>query len=193
MSIINIRGTSGSGKSTLVKRFLDEYPWEPIITTLGPWKKPKTVAYRVFTSPVTFVIGRYDTACGGCDSMSYKGSHTDIEELVRGAADKGNVIYEGLTISSTISRWKTISADYPGRFVWMFMDTPVDICHTRILARSGREPKRNEKGLADYQIKHGHCLKQVEQLLEAGEHVVEVSSDEEGYETLLRELKILRA
>lgn len=190
MTIVNIRGTSGSGKSTLVHRFLKEYPNEPVYKRLGNWKKPRIVAYKVdYPSPrQTIVVGKYATKCGGCDSMSYKGSHDDIENLVRGASLYGNVIYEGLTISSTITRWLTISEEIPGEFVWAFMSTSEDKCYKRILARSGREPKRNKKGLADYNIKYRSCLTQKNRLIGLGEQVINLSSDTRGYKKLLEAL-----
>jgi len=191
VSIINIRGTSGSGKSTLVHRLLNEHPHEEIKAKLGDWKKEKVIAYKVHVSEdknPTYVIGRYTTACGGCDTMSYKGSHEDIEELVRTAASKGNVIYEGLTISSTITRWQRISDDFPGRFVWAFMSTPEEECYKRIVARSGREPKRDAKGNADYNRKFRGCNVQKAKLEAANEYVIELSSDDAGYEKLLNNL-----
>lgn len=200
MTILNIRGTSGSGKSTLVKRFLEENKNEPIELQLSDWKKPKIAAYKVFrepfvsytgyvrTRPITYVVGPYRTQCGGCDALSYKGSHEDIEKLVREFASQGNVIFEGLTISSTVSRWQRISDAYPGRFIWAFMMTPEDTCHERILGRSGREPKRQPNGLADYQIKYRGCMRHLETLKEQGEQTLELTSDNEGYEAMLKVL-----
>lgn len=193
MTIVNIRGTSGSGKSTLVHRFLAEYPHISLVRQLGPMKKPKIVAYKVHTSVFdkpTFIIGSYATQCGGCDSLSYKGSHDDMEAMVREFAQEGNVIFEGLTISSTLTRWKRIDDEY-GDFVWAFMMTPEEECHQRILARNGgKEPKRNEKGLADYQIKYRGCMNHIPQLLEENRTVLELTSDDEGYEKMIRALKV---
>lgn len=185
--IINIRGTSGSGKSTLVKRFLDEHPFEEIKYQFSTWKVPRTVAYKcqMPDGSLTYVIGRYETQCGGCDSMSYKGSHDDIEQMVRFGLEKGHVIFEGLTISSTLTRWMRISQENPGKFVWAFMNTDVEVCHQRILGRSGREPKRDAKGLADYQKKYNGCMKHIVALREQGELVIELSSDEAGYQQML--------
>lgn len=190
--IINIRGTSGSGKSTLVKRYLDEHPHEPLEWLLSDWKKPKVVAYKCLNKNTpTYVIGRYETQCGGCDAMSYKGSHDDIEELVRAGLEKGHVIFEGLTISSTLTRWMKISEENPNQFIWAFMDTPVEECYRRILARNGgREPKRDAKGMADYQRKYNGCMKHVESLNQQGERVIMLSSDEEGYQKLLELIRV---
>lgn len=200
MSIINIRGTSGSGKSTLVHRYLAEHKHESLSTRLANWKSDKIVAYKCFpeinealpeekkwlNNAMTYVIGRYETQCGGCDALSYKGAHDDIQEMLEAAAAKGNAIFEGLTISSTYGRWLKTSAKFPGQFVWMFMNTPEEVCHQRILARNGgKEPKRDAKGLADYNRKYQGCITQAAKLEEMGERVVWVSSDDSGYQKLL--------
>lgn len=186
MAIVNIRGTSGSGKSTLVHQFLKDYPYEEVEAQLGPWKKAKVVAYKVLTAVPTYVIGSYKSQCGGCDSLSYKGSHPDIEDMVRQGAAKGQVIFEGLTVSSTYTRWLGISKDFPGQFWWAFMSTPVEVCYQHILARSGgREPKRDRNGLADYNRKHRGCLVQRQRALDDNEQVIDLSSDDIGYAQLL--------
>lgn len=206
MTIVNIRGTSGSGKSTLVHRFLEEHPHEPILGRLSDWKNPKIIGYKCeptrirkdyhgwdqyidkLIGPPTYIIGRYETQCGGCDSMSYKGSHTDIENLIRSFFPDGNVIFEGLTISSTITRWLRISEENPGTFVWAFMNTTEEECYRRIIARSGREPKRDAKGLADYNRKHHGCIVQMNKLKALNENVIEIGSDDAGYKKLLEVL-----
>ena len=207
MVIVNIRGTSGSGKSTLVHRFLQEHPHEPIKAILSDWKKEKVVAYKCnilnheeianrprfnvvdLSKPrFTYVMGRYETQCGGWDSMSYKGSHEDLQQMIDMAAEKGNVIFEGLTVSSSYGRWLKISQKYPGQFVWAFMDTPEEVCYQRILARSGREPKRDANGSADYNRKYHGCEVQSKKLIEMGEKVIWLSSDTNGYQKLLEVL-----
>lgn len=206
MAIINIRGTSGSGKSTLVKRYLDEHQHEPILKQFGDWKKPKIVAYRcnpytnaelaaahakgipLVSLPFVYVLGRYETQCGGCDAMSYKGSHEDIETMVRHFGGTGEVIFEGLTISSTITRWQRVEEDFKkfgGTYWWAFMSTGEEECHQRIVGRSGREPKRKGPNqIADYQIKYRACRGHMTRLREANANVVELSSDDAGYKTL---------
>lgn len=190
MTIINIRGTSGSGKSTLVRRFLDEHPSVPILSQMSDWKKEKIVAYKCYgsdrKSTPTYIMGRYETQCGGWDAMSYKGSHQDLEEMCMQAAAKGNVIFEGLTVSSSYTRWLNVSKAYPGDMVFAFMDTPEEICHERILLRNGgKEPKRDAKGLADYNHKFRNCVVQSAKLEAMGERVVWLSSDDKGYAKLL--------
>ena len=190
ITIINIRGTSGSGKSTLVQKFLQFHPHDPIVNTLSDWKKEKIVAYRCshYGKPdwQTFVLGRYETQCGGWDAMSYKGSHEDLEQMAMAAAAKGHVIFEGLTVSSSYTRWLNVSKAYPGSMVFCFMDTPEQVCYERILARNGgREPKRDAKGLADYNHKFRNSVVQSAKLEAMGERVVWLSSDTNGYNKLL--------
>ena len=196
MTIVNIRGTSGSGKSTLVRRFLTDYTNTPVYAQLSDWKKEKVVAYRVepFNNPFenvhsklpTFVMGRYETQCGGWDAMSYKGSHQDLEEMCIQAGAKGNVIFEGLTVSSSYTRWLNVSKAFPGHMVFAFMDTPEEVCYQRILSRNGgKEPKRDAKGLADYNHKFRNCVVQSAKLEAMGERVVWLSSDDAGYQKLL--------
>lgn len=194
MTIVNIRGTSGSGKSTLVKRLLDEFPHEPVQAQWYDWKKPRTVGYLIkgfeADEPDLFIVGRYDTQCGGCDSMSYKGAHDDMEKMIREHAAAGHsVVFEGLTVSSTLTRWLGVSNDYPD-FWWAFMSTPEDVCHERILSRNGgKEPKhKGPHNLADYQIKYRACMRHVDQLKAQGEQVMLLSSDNVGYNLLLAAL-----
>ena len=189
--VINIRGTSGSGKSTLVKCLLEEFEHLPVMIQVGPWKKPKIGGYLIYppegsTAPPTFLVGSYETKCGGCDSMSYKGSMDDIEDLVREGVEKGyNVIFEGLVVTSVINRWRTVANDYPRRWVWMFMATPEEECHQRIVARNGREPKRRgPRNLADYNIKFAASMNHYQRLKEEGENPIAILSDRAGYEAL---------
>lgn len=191
MTIVNIRGTSGSGKSTLVKRLLDEFPHEEVSFQFPGMKRPKTVGYLIKgfygEEPDIFIVGSYNTQCGGCDSMSYKGAHDDFERMIREHAALGhNVIFEGLTVSSTITRWQRVSNDFPD-FWWGFMDTPEETCHQRILSRNGgKEPKHHgSQGLADYQIKYRACQHQIQTLKASDEQVVMLSSDDNGYNLLL--------
>lgn len=190
MTIVNIRGTSGSGKSTLVQKFLQFHPHDPVVANLNDWKSEKVVAYKCwdYSKPkfVAYVMGRYETQCGGWDALSYKGSHQDLEDMCIQAAALGHVIFEGLTVSSSYTRWLNVSKAYPGQMIFAFMDTPEEICHDRILMRNGgKEPKRDAKGLADYNRKFRNCIVQSAKLQAMGERVEWLSSDDAGYKKLL--------
>jgi GTPase SAR1 family protein len=187
--IVNIRGTSGSGKSTLVKRLMSEYFSSPVIGQLPGWKKARVLGYTVQAGEgetPTFIVGSYETKCGGCDSISYKGSMDDIEALVREAAGKGyNVIFEGLVVTSTINRWMEVADDFPGKYLWAFMMTTEEECHRRIVARNGREPKRKgPRQIADYNIKYAASMHHKQMMEAQGRPFILLESDEESYQRL---------
>jgi protein gp37 len=70
--VINIRGTSGSGKSTLVRQWLNKYPSKPLFGVLG---RCRPEAYACAVPGVKYplyVLGPYETPCGGCDAKCLK-------------------------------------------------------------------------------------------------------------------------
>lgn len=67
------------------------------------------------------------------------GSVAITEHLVRKYATQGHVIFEGLMLSGIWGRWYQVAKDFGG-YVWLFMDTPLETCHARILERNGGRP-----------------------------------------------------
>ena len=65
-TIINVRGTNGSGKSTLVRSLMDNLGVVSPIVGVGPQSK-RVWAYLLHNH--VFVCGRYETACGGADTI----------------------------------------------------------------------------------------------------------------------------
>ena len=99
--IINVRGTSGSGKTTLVRKVMDLYPGKFKIYT----KDRKRPLGYLLTRPggrSLFLVGHYETDCGGCDTIT---SINKVYEVVEEAAAAGHdVLYEGLLISAEYNR-----------------------------------------------------------------------------------------
>ena len=82
--IINIRGTSGSGKSTVVYELMEEFGESQMKF------KGKTEAHCIQTKwGKVYAIGRYETACGGCDGVP---TQDEVCRLVRKYSKKGHVI-----------------------------------------------------------------------------------------------------
>lgn len=129
MIIINVRGTHGSGKSTLVRSVLNRYP----NTHLGTGKKPDGYKVSIPWLPdPLYVVGSYETACGGCDGIQ---PYSLIWPRVENWAASGNVLFEGALVSNSYGTIGAASEGYGDRFVFAFLDTPVDVCLTRINAR----------------------------------------------------------
>jgi phosphoglycolate phosphatase-like HAD superfamily hydrolase len=99
--IINIRGTSGSGKTHLVRQIMAEYPTKLRHKVEG---RKQPIGY-VMAHPERrslAIIGHYETACGGCDTIA---KMETIFELVKESASRGmDVIFEGLLISADVNR-----------------------------------------------------------------------------------------
>src|SRR5678815_803 len=95
--IVNIRGTSGSGKSHIVHGILKQ--GHPIPQFKDGRKRP--MGY-VLEPERLFVVGSYETPCGGCDTIM---SQDEIYDLIRDWARQGyNVLYEGLFASVEVRR-----------------------------------------------------------------------------------------
>jgi hypothetical protein len=132
--IVNIRGTNGSGKSTAVTRYMEVIRVEEELKQGG-----KTWAYRLCNG--VFVLGRYTTACGGCDTVK---TFADVKAGVTELASLGAVIFEGVLWSTCFKPSVELAQSLPQHhFIFAMMDTPADACLRRVLAR--RKQAGNEK------------------------------------------------
>lgn len=107
--IINLRGTSGTGKSVIVRAVMDRYELiKPEF--IGGRKQP--IGYQCVRNNAKplWVVGHYETPCGGCDTISFPGSIDYIYDLVREHANRGeDVLYEGLIVESDVKRLITMA------------------------------------------------------------------------------------
>jgi hypothetical protein len=138
--IVNIRGCNGSGKTHAVRTFLDRLPCEP----LGG-KKGKPAGYVVdatswgISTPI-YVIGSYETTCGGGDTIS---SQEEIVKRVKQAYEYGHVLVEGLLMSKSSAGGVVAPALKELGAIFAFLDTPWETCLSRVLSR--RKEAGNEK------------------------------------------------
>lgn len=157
MTIINIRGTHGSGKSTIVKTLIDRYNALPV----GDVFNKKSLGYVLTLSWLdhdVYVVGSYETACGGCDAIQ---PYADIWPRVEHYAAMGHVLFEGALVSSSYGNIGRSSEAYGNDFVFAFLDTPLSVCLERIAARRrarGDERPVDPKNTA---FKHAACLKSI--------------------------------
>jgi hypothetical protein len=126
--ILNIRGTHGSGKSWVVHQLLKE-PNEAI----------DDYGYYIPKWDCG-VVGRYNTPCGGCDGIK---SADEVVKRVRAFYGMfRHVVFEGILVSHTFKRYSDLADELPG-FWFLFLDTPLATCISRVKAR--REEKGNDK------------------------------------------------
>lgn len=135
--IVLLRGTSGAGKTYVAQQVLKQLGPYTSTYTLGP--KDKLAGYAW---PSVALLGRYETACGGCDALSWKGASDEIEALaLRCAAGGRAVLLEGLIVSN----WGDARVQRFGpSFVILHLTTPLEVCLDAINAR--RRARADAKG-----------------------------------------------
>lgn len=134
--VVMLRGTSGSGKSHLAREIMAKYEQRTPHFTEGR-KQPYYYEFRKKgrRTPL-FVLGHYETACGGCDTIK---TADEVFGLVAELRAKGDVLFEGLLLSADVNR--TTEA---GKVHNVFIDLPIEKCLAQVNAR--RRKKDPTKG-----------------------------------------------
>ena len=145
--IINIRGTSGSGKSTVVKSLLNCR--EELVHPHFVEGRKRPLGYWVeHPARRIAVIGHYETACGGCDTIP---NMDRIFELITQCHKMGaHVLFEGLLVSAegrrTIELGERVGWD---QFVVLRLTTDLEECvesiNQRRRAKNPEAPDVNPK------------------------------------------------
>jgi len=137
--IINLRGPNAAGKTTIARDLMARAECRPV--RLKPGGRP--IGYAGPAPWRLEVLGSYENACGGCDTIRTVQEVIDRTEraMHRGA----NVLFEGILISTTfgaIGTWAQGLKFPPVLFA--FLDTPMEVCLDRLekrRAESGRATK----------------------------------------------------
>jgi thiamine pyrophosphate-dependent acetolactate synthase large subunit-like protein len=162
--IINIRGTSGTGKSTIVRAIMAHYDTRMKVRVEGR-KQPLGYICHKHNHPSLAVVGHYETACGGCDTIS---PLDRIYELVEQSAQRNyDVLYEGLLISAEVNRAVDLASRHD--LVVMHLDVPLDVCVDSINQRRwAKNPDKPPVNPRNTEQKHKGTKRAVERLAEAG-------------------------
>lgn len=140
MSVIKLGGCNGSGKSTLARAILDlTAEGEPREYVLPSGKKTKYYSGSWHDVPV-LVLGKYETACGGMDTISDKDDrYSMVVNLTEGRYGKRNIVFfEGLITGKTYGALGQLSELHvKSRIPWLyaFMGTSWEECVARVLKR----------------------------------------------------------
>lgn len=140
--IFNLRGTSGSGKTHLVREIMARYGGRVAYREEGRRQPIGYTFGRPGGGRGLAVIGHYETACGGCDTIP---KMERIFELVRASAEQGfDVLFEGLLISADVNRHVELHewCQAHGQELQVIaLTTPLDVCIDSINARrAARNP-----------------------------------------------------
>jgi len=135
-TIVKLGGCNGSGKTSVAREIMAQVDAKPL-------NRPRySFAYKGFVevplvSTPFLVLGRYETACGGMDTISDKDDRFDL--MVSSCKPNHIVFMEGLITGKTFGRMGEWLADQEargkGRAIWAFMDTPFETCVERVLMR----------------------------------------------------------
>lgn len=158
--VLNLRGTNGSGKTTLARSFLP-----PDLKGNDPGRNGGPVDLVRFPSPTkrdpqrrgsvigygrsdlrSIVVGSYETACGGLDTIDNFGrQQAAITAALRILSshwpdEPVTVLAEGILASTVYGSWARYAEDcvamkHETRFAFVYLHTPLDVCLDRIRAR----------------------------------------------------------
>lgn len=136
MTIVLLSGTSGSGKTYIAEQVMAALGPPERTLPLGPRGHPGALVW-----PGVTVMGKYTTACGGCDALSWKGASDDIERVVAEEVGRGQrVLLEGLMVGTWgVPRMLRL---VPLGLVVVQLATPADECVAAI------ERRRAQRALA---------------------------------------------
>ena len=134
--IINLRGCYGSGKTTAVRTLMEGRAVEII-----EGSKHRPEAYLLLEWNLA-ILGDYSgtkTATGADSIKDIRG----LEALVRRYARRYHVFFEGAHISGMYGRWLRLSREAgSGQYLWLFLDTPYEVCWERVSQRRGKPMKK---------------------------------------------------
>lgn len=126
--IINVRGNSGSGKTTVTRAFMDK------CTVPESWdnssEPDQTYQYK---GQHWVVLGRYGNVCGGCDTIKTQAEIVRRIEFYTGHG--ANIWLEGLILSTIYGTVGEYSEKYGDRWVFAYLQPPIEECIRRIKAR----------------------------------------------------------
>lgn len=131
--IVQLRGTSGSGKSTVVYTLMKRFKTAALQLALPNQKAPCAYQISIPRGKPLFVLGPYNTPCGGCDALP--SDTVIVRKLIEILSPKGHVLLEGLLMSGYYGEFGRWSERYGGDFVLAFLNTPLHVCLERIAAR----------------------------------------------------------
>jgi hypothetical protein len=103
-----------------------------------PGKRQRRIIPGYLTQSGVLVVGKYETACGGCDTIK---TQDEAKAAVRSACALSNkILFEGVLISTLFQGWLDFSRERRAmghRFTWAYLDTPIITCLDRIQKRNG--------------------------------------------------------
>ena len=179
--IINVRGNSGSGKTHLTREFMK---------LCKPMKLTEPISdqdqFLTYKGQPWVVLGRYETACGGCDTIK-----TQCEIVRRVEAYHrmhANIWLEGLLMSGMYGAVGACSELFADTWVFAFLDTPLNKCLQRIRQRHKAAGNLKPLNETNTRVRHMTIQRTQERITAMGRRVV-VLDHTKALEQLLKIIK----
>lgn len=143
MFAVNLRGTHGSGKSTVAIALLRHdaanwFPWYfPAEQCIHFGERAHRIMAMTNTHLNLAILGKYETACGGCDGIKTQDQICWLAEHFVSCGMR--VFYEGALVSGLASRYIDLARRVPHKF--LFLDTPLDVAIERVNLRRAEAGK----------------------------------------------------
>lgn len=173
---INLRGTNGSGKTHLVRALLDSYASKGCVQRVEA--EDGYLITRTGKRDI-FVVGSYETACGGCDAICGQGALDKIYGIVEEQVTKSNrhVLFEGIIVCSDFRRSSDlVSKGFPLEI--LMLSTPLEKCVANINSRRSLRGNGPLENTGNVVAKFEGCERSIPRFEAAKVPVRKVSQDE---------------
>lgn len=135
--VVKLGGVNGSGKTSVARALMEHVGGAKKGALIMPDGRSLPYYSAPYSNAEVYVLGKYETACGGMDTISDKHDRIAMVETV---AKKKNAIvfFEGLITGKTYGAFGEMSEDHHRKgkpWLYAFMDTPFDECVRRVLQR----------------------------------------------------------
>jgi predicted kinase len=138
--VVKLHGCSGAGKSTIARTIL-HHATEINIVEPSLGRHEAYVCYLPnFDRPLA-ILGSYQNVCGGMDTVP---SQKEAIKLVNFYSKDCHVFHEGLLQSTYYGKMGQHSTAYGDRYIYAFLDTPIELCLKRIEERRAASQRRNK-------------------------------------------------
>lgn len=174
--IIDIRGTNGSGKSYPIHKLLEQFLTTEVKRQIWDTTCGEQVETTLIEPIDLALVGSYRTNCGGADEVTKQDA---IVEVLRALNQRHKVVVvEGSIVASVYARWEALAREMDDKYIFMFLDTPVEECIASV--RKRRLDKGNFKPFNPEQTlipRHEAIQRLKDRLIEAGRNVETHSRD----------------
>lgn len=143
---INLRGPSGAGKSFIARSILNDTElFTPAAAVHVPGRKQPLYYYKARRSDGRglSILGHYNTACGGGDTIHVMDELFGLARERRAAGDI--VLFEGLISSVEASRVVQLHVDFPGELHCCLVLPPLQVCLDAVQERRAERAARTGK------------------------------------------------